>query len=132
MFITQEADCAVRIVACLAAAKGLRLDAAEISHRASVSQRFALKILRKLVAGGIALSFKGRSGGYVLAREPAEITLCEVIETVDGPYALSRCLREDKRDCGLAGELCVFRDIYAEISEDVSKRLESVNFGRFA
>ena len=39
--------------------------------------------------------FKGIQGGYLIAREPCEITLLEIIETVEGRYCFSRCLGED-------------------------------------
>ena len=130
MFITQEADYAVRIVSCLARATD-RVDAGYISEQTGVSMRFALKILRKLVAGGIAKSYKGRNGGYELAKTPAETTLCEVIETVDGPFALSRCLLSDRHDCAhVAPGCCAFRDVYAEISEQISAKLREVTFER--
>ncbi|MEG0751624.1 MAG: Rrf2 family transcriptional regulator [Oscillospiraceae bacterium] len=131
MYITQEADYAVRIVCCLAKDGGRR-DAKFIAEHTGVSLRFALKILRKLVASGVTVSFKGRSGGYELAKSPAETTLCEVIETVDGPYALSRCLRDDKHDCAhVAPGCCDFRDIYMDISKTITDKLSKVTFDRF-
>ncbi|MEG0571293.1 MAG: hypothetical protein RR497_06575 [Oscillospiraceae bacterium] len=55
--ITLESDYAIRIVLCLAKANK-RIDANAIAELSSVSLRFSLKILRKLVADGIAKSFK--------------------------------------------------------------------------
>ena len=80
MHMTLETDYAVRIVSCLVTA-GRRMDAKSIAEETSVTLRFSLKILRKLVAGGIIKSYKGTQGGYELAREPKEISLNDVIET---------------------------------------------------
>ena len=91
MHITLEADYAVRIVHCLAK-NGQRMDAKSISDETGVTLRFSLKILRKLVSAGIIKSYKGTQGGYEIARPLEEITLNDVIETVEGPFALSRCL----------------------------------------
>ncbi|MGN0674985.1 MAG: Rrf2 family transcriptional regulator, partial [Oscillospiraceae bacterium] len=55
MHITLEADYAIRIVHCLAKSKK-RLDAKTIAEQTTVTLRFALKILRKLVASGIVKS----------------------------------------------------------------------------
>ena len=62
MHITLESDYAVRIVSCLSH-QNKRLDAKTMSEKTCVTIRFALKILRKLVAGGIIKSFKGTQGG---------------------------------------------------------------------
>ena len=66
MHITLESDYAVRIVYCLAQ-NGGRMEAAAIAEQTGVTLRFSLKILRKLVAGGLVKSYKGAGGGYELA-----------------------------------------------------------------
>jgi Rrf2 family transcriptional regulator, cysteine metabolism repressor len=48
-------------------------------------ERFLLQVLRSLVTHGILRSTRGVEGGYTLKRNPAEITLLELIEAVDGP-----------------------------------------------
>ena len=129
MHITLESDYAVRIVSCLAQSGG-RMDAKKIAGQTGVTLRFSLKILRKLAAGGVVRSYKGTKGGYELARPAGEISLCDVIETVEGPYSLSRCVEENyscSRDGG--GPACRFRQVYAEISEEVRRRLDEVKFG---
>ena len=83
MHITQETDYAIRIVYCLANARG-RKDARSISEEMGVTLRFSLKILHKLVQNGIVKSYKGSKGGYELARPAAEINMKQVIETVNG------------------------------------------------
>ena len=131
MHITLESDYAVRIVYCLAQ-NGGRLDAASIAEQTGVTLRFSLKILRKLVAGELVKSYKGAGGGYELARDPHEISLYEVIEQVEGPYAISRCLNEEGYDCNRNRQACMeckFVRIYADISEMVRKQLEGISFG---
>lgn len=125
MVMTLEADYAVRIVEMLAVSNK-KIDARSISNQAHVPLRFALKILRKLVAGGLIISYKGAHGGYMLAREPAKITLREVIESVEGPYMLSRC-QQDEYAC-THNNFCRFHQIYDEISSVVRAKLESYTF----
>lgn len=128
MRITQEADYAVRIVDCLAR-QNVRLDAGKISEITGVTLRFTLKILRKLVLSNIVVSFKGVRGGYELARKPKDINLKEVIEAVDGPIAISKCLcgelpcSHTETDCG-----CYYHKIFAEVSKSIQDKFESINF----
>ena len=124
MHMTLEADYAVRIVEFLATQKE-RADAKTIAEQTNVTLRFTLKILRTLVADGIAHSYKGAKGGYELAKPAKEITLRQVIESVEGPYMISRCQGEayscTRTDCHLHG-------IYGKISAMVRKELDSYTF----
>lgn len=129
MHITLEADYAVRIVSCLAKNK-IRMDAKTLSAATGVTLRFSLKILRKLVAEGIVRSFKGTQGGYELAKPADEISLGQVIEVVEGPITISRCVGESDFECSRTDKSeCYFNQIYTEISASVRERLYSVRFG---
>ena len=125
MHITLEADYAVRIIECLAQKK-VRMDAKTLAAQTGVTLRFSLKILRKLVAEGIVKSYKGTQGGYELAKAPEEISLGEVIETVEGPILISRCVGSSDYSCNRAGEsecACRFSAVYAEAAQLVRDRL---------
>ncbi len=124
MHLTWEADYAVRIVEYLSRSWQKR-DARTISQDTDVPQRFALKILWKLLQEGIVVSYKGAHGGYALSRAPGEITLRQVIEAVEGPYAISRCQLED---CRCVHPQCRFHAIYEEISQMVRQRLDAYTF----
>lgn len=126
MYITQEADYAVRIVYCLAKA-GVRRDARSISDEVAVTLRFSLKILGKLSSAGIVRSFKGNRGGYELARRPEEITLRDVLSAVEGPFAVSRCLHDQNCSRGDVGD-CAFRRAYSRISDNINSQMDEVTF----
>ena len=130
MHITLEADYAVRIVHALAQS-GKRLDAKTISEMTGVTLRFSLKILRKLVAAGIVKSFKGTQGGYEIGKPAEEISLGEVIETIEGRYTLNRCVTGEYACTRHKNNCCEFQKIFREISEDVRKRLYSYHFSDF-
>ncbi len=128
MRFTMETDYAIRIVHRLAKA-GKRMDAKSIAESADVTLRFSLKILRKLVAGGIVKSFKGTQGGYELARPVEEISLYDVIRTVEGDFVLTRC-QEGSYDCNCKSP-CKFKKVFCQISKDVAEKLDSHKFSEF-
>lgn len=129
MHITLETDYAVRIVYCLAVNRDQkRMDAKTIAEHTGVTLRFSLKILRKLVACGIVRSFKGTQGGYELAKPLDEITLYDVIETVEGPFVMSRCLNPDFSCPRNEEGICKFHVIYRDISQVVREKLKEVRF----
>ena len=126
MRITLESDYALRIVGELAGLDQVA-DAKTISERTFVTQKFALKILHKLVKGGIVTSHKGAKGGYELSRSPDKITLKQVIELIDGPIAIARCLGNAEA-CSMNSDKssCIYHHIFDKISFEVAMKLEAI------
>lgn len=128
MRITQEADYALRIACMLAQSGEEKESAAGVADRTSVSARFTLKILHKLVGGGVVRSYKGANGGYALAKPAGEITMREIIELIDGPLAISRCI-DDSHRCsreGIDKSECILYHIFCSINDEVSRKLERI------
>ncbi|MCL2076994.1 MAG: Rrf2 family transcriptional regulator [Oscillospiraceae bacterium] len=130
MHITLETDYAIRIVDLLAKNKEqTHIDGKTISESTGVSHRYALKILRKLVAGEIVKSYKGIYGGYELLKKPEEISLYDVVEIMEGGYKFSRCLDKDY-DCSCNDGLpCAYQDVFGNITELVKEKLKLHKFG---
>ena len=126
MRITLESDYALRIISALAKHNGV-VDAKTLSEETSVTLQFTLKILHKLVKGEIVRSFKGIRGGYSLLLPPEEITLKMVIEEIDGPIAMVKCL-ENSESCSLNQEktACIYHHIFDTISLDVARKLQGL------
>lgn len=127
MFITLEADYAVRIVSVLCREKD-KMDAKTISNDACVTLRFALKILRKLVAADIVKSYKGTQGGYIINKDPAQLTLKDVLEAIEGTYYFSRCLSQTAPATEVQTVSAVIRKAFNEISEMVRNKLDTYTF----
>lgn len=93
MRITQEGDYALRVVLCLCkSGTGQKIEAKRLAQSEDIPIRFLLKLLRKLVHAGIVKSYRGVGGGYAIAREPQTINLKQVIEAIEGPIYINRCL----------------------------------------
>ena len=126
MRITLESDYALRILTAMAGYEGVT-DAKTISNDTSVTIRFTLKILHKLVQGDLVQSFKGVNGGYKLKKSPKEITLKKVIELIDGPIAIARCL-DSGESCSLNCDksACDYHHIFDIISIDLANKLNKI------
>ncbi len=126
MRITSESDYALRILTAMALHSELT-DAKTIAEETSVTQRFTLKILHKLVVGNIVKSQKGVRGGYKLSLAPEKITLKMVIELIDGPIAIAKCL-ESSECCTLNHDktACAYHHIFDTVSMDLARRLEGI------
>ncbi|MEW5795696.1 MAG: Rrf2 family transcriptional regulator [Candidatus Zixiibacteriota bacterium] len=83
----------------------------EISQAKDIPEKFLAKIFQSLSKNGVIRSHRGVRGGFSLAKDPSEITLKEVLETIQGPYHLMRCT-EDKRACIKdPSEYCALREV---------------------
>ena len=77
---------------------GAKTGAANLADLACITPKIALKVLRKLNTGGLVRSYKGVQGGYELAKPGDEIRVLDIIELIDGPVRISKCLECD-HDC---------------------------------
>ncbi len=128
MKITQEADYALRMMYRLtqAAATGNAVvGAATLAEGVAVPTRFGLKILHKLSVAGLVKTSRGISGGYSLNRAPDELTVRQIIEAVDGPIALNRCLCTDY-DClnNPDKSVCRLHHIFETLNAQITERLD--------
>jgi Rrf2 family protein len=56
-----------------------------IGERQGIPTRYLEQIFQRLRRAELVVGKRGPGGGYSLARPPAKITLCEVVEAVEGP-----------------------------------------------
>lgn len=126
MRITSESDYALRIITAMSKKDGVT-DAKTLAEETNVTLRFTLKILNKLVGGGIAESYKGAKGGYKLKLSADNISLKMIIELIDGPIAIVRCL-ESAECCSLNQDktACEFHHIFDYISLDLASKLGKI------
>ena len=102
------------------------VDAMTLSEATSVTIRFTLKILNKLVKNGFVSSYKGAKGGYKLKLPTDQITLKSVIELIDGPIVIARCLTSEACSLNKDKTACTYHHIFNTISLDVAKKLDAI------
>jgi Rrf2 family protein len=83
LWIPARADYAIRALVALAAAEE-PLTADVIARDRAVPKTYLTVILAELRRAGLVRSRRGRTGGYTLAKSPADISLAEVLRAVDG------------------------------------------------
>ncbi len=96
----------------------------EVAKKENISLKYLEQVINPLRADGLVKAIRGAKGGYSLAKPPAEISLYDVIETLEGPLNLLECLR-DTKVCPKVSD-CVTREIWKEVSDTVSKIFYSV------
>ena len=104
----------------------------DIAERTALPQPYLEQILLALKGAGIVRSKRGVGGGYVLAREPGQITLGEIVSAVDGPIAVGD-FGEPHQDgaCDHEGQ-CVLLAVWAGISAQMRRHLDSFTLADIA
>lgn len=89
-----------------------------IAKRSDTPKRFLEQILLEIRNAGVVGSIRGRSGGYVLIKKPADISISEMLRLIDGPIAplpcLSRRAYQRCEDCKDEAS-CRIRKVFAEV-----------------
>ncbi len=129
MKITQEADYGLRVVLYLSKLEyGERIDSGTMSENNEIPLRFLLKLLRKLIDSGIIKSYRGVNGGYALNKLPEKITLKDVVEAIDGPISVNRCLIDPEFCNAKQKGPCEIHRALAGVQQKLLSELEKVNF----
>ena len=93
MQITRGTDYAVRVMVHLATLpEGSRVPVTELARVGGAPESFVSKILQQLVRSGMVNSSRGMGGGFMLAVDPANVTLLDVVEAIEGPLQINLCL----------------------------------------
>ena len=131
MEITQQADYAIRAVLELALhPQDARLFSNEIARRQNIPAPFLTKIFARLAAAGIVTTQRGVNGGIRLTRPADQVTLLQVVEAIDGPITLNRCVRSPE---GCARRVaCVVHPVWLKICSELRTQLHSCHFAMLA
>lgn len=98
----------------------------EIARRQKISLKYLEQIIRPLKAAKYIKSFRGSKGGHMLAREPSQITVGEIVALLEGGSNLTHCALNPE-DCDRVDE-CLTRYVWLEASRAMFDRLNQITF----
>lgn len=126
MQLTLKGDYAVRVIVDLAGqSEGAAVKTEDLGRRTGVPRAYLSKIIQVLAHAGLVRTRRGALGGISLVEEPEAITLKQVIEAVEGPIYLNRCLirpGQCPRD-----SFCPVHPVWGRIQALVIRELEAVH-----
>jgi Rrf2 family iron-sulfur cluster assembly transcriptional regulator len=97
---------------------------AAISQRQQISLSYLEQLFGKLRRHELVESTRGPGGGYALARHPAQITVADIITSVDEPMDATQC--GGKENCLGEGERCMTHDLWSALNARMVEFLSSV------
>ncbi len=102
----------------------------EIADSEKIPQRFLEGILLELKKNGFVESTRGKSGGYILAKDPGDIRLAAIVTLFEGSIGMLACVcPQSYRPCEFYKneESCKLRRTFKYIHESTSAILENTS-----
>ncbi len=96
----------------------------DIAGSQQISEKYLSRLIIALREAGLVRAIRGARGGFRLRKQPAEISLLEVVEAMEGPLSIVDCVRCPAQ-CGRA-EACATRSAWAEINTAIRDRMSRV------
>ncbi len=128
---TRSAQYVILSLAQLAAhPPGARVHTAELARSAGVPRTFLAKLVPPLVRAGLVQTSRGRNGGLELARKPEEISIANLIRTVDGERFFEQCLFKVESCTGDAA--CPLYPLWDPIRSRLTALLETTTLDEIA
>ncbi len=103
---------------------GTPVQISEISRFQNVSKTYLAKIFQQLAAADLVAGQRGVSGGYLLTKQPEDITLFDIVEAVEGPVEKDHCC------LGILGcpikPHCVVLGVFSDVNRNLVLNLKSI------
>lgn len=124
--LSRLADYSVVLMTHIACSPPMSHSAQSVARATAIPLPTASKLLSSLAGAGVLAATRGARGGYRLARRPEQISVAEIVGTIDGPIALTQCIEHGPGYCELEG-LCPSRTGWQVINRAVRKAFEEVS-----
>ena len=100
----------------------------QIAEVQAIPSQFLELILRQHRQGGFVKSKRGIHGGYLLAMQPAELSIGEIIAFIDGEMSPVRCITDEKTpECPLYGD-CAFMNLWTRARDAIEEIYGETSF----
>jgi len=125
--IRRNTDYGLRALLVLAQRDG-PASVAHLAQQTAVPAHFLHKVMRALAGAGVVSAQRGPGGGYSLALPPEQVSVAQVMQAVQGPLVMNRCLLGPDR-CPQAGS-CRLTATWQAVQEQVVRFLETLTLAR--
>ena len=95
-----------------------------IAERQSIPEAYLEQLMAPLRRDGLVKSVRGAQGGYLLSRSPSEITIGQVLRTLEGDLAIIECLIEE--DACDKADGCPTRKVWKQVRDGLNSVVDGI------
>ncbi|MHC6179512.1 RrF2 family transcriptional regulator [Clostridium sp. JNZ X4-2] len=92
-----------------------------ISERQNISEYYLEQLFSSLRKSNLIKSIRGAQGGYILNREPKDITIADIMEVLEGPIEISDCIDENNESPCSKVDCCATRLLWSKIKDSMDQ-----------
>lgn len=96
-----------------------------IAQRQEISERYLEQLLITMKQNGLIKSIRGFHGGYMLNKEPQDITIGDVVRALEGPIAPVDCVDDSRSGSCTRLDFCVTRRVWEDLRDAMTEVLDS-------
>ena len=97
-----------------------------ISARQELSERYLEQLMSMLKKAGLVKSIRGAGGGYVLAKDMAEISVGDVLRALEGSLEPVECAGLEPDGGCKAADYCVTKYVWQRINDSISRTVDEI------
>ena len=128
MKLTTKGRYAVMAMADLAANQSLKpVSLSDIASRQNISLSYLEQLFSKLKNQKLIKSIRGPSGGYILEKNPREITVSNIIYAVDEQVKTLKCKKESKKGCHGKTVKCITHNLWDDLEKHINEFFDNVS-----
>jgi len=103
-----------------------------IAERQGISERYLEQLMVPLKRAGLVKSIRGSQGGYLLGKNPHDITAGDIIRVLEGPIAPVECISESNPEACTRSDYCVTRVVWTKVRDSIAQVLDSYTLADLA
>lgn len=127
MFLSTRARYGLRAIFALALSYGTGpMSLSQIAKDEGISLNYLEQLFLQLRRDDIITSTRGARGGYSLAREPKDITVGEVLRSLEGPFLAANCVNIEGDNACIMHNSCATRVVWTKMTDALNNVIDSI------
>lgn len=101
----------------------------DVAKRQNISLKYLEQLIGRLKKEGFINSHRGPFGGHMLAKPLNEISVGDIVRSLEGSTSITDCTEEDEKLCGICNKAgdCLSRWVWLEASRAMFERLDAIS-----
>ncbi len=130
MIINKTQIYAIRVLELLAQHKETPISAKKISRTLDIPYKYLTRVMTQLSNAQLVHSYRGKEGGFMIAKEPLEIKLKDIVDIFSNE-SKEQCIYGDGSTCG-QNRKCILHDRWQSSKESIHQSFLNTTIGELS